>query len=92
MLLTAPPLPVADALGDASLARIRAVLHRSVRVPGRCAHIAFAELLANPIGLKLGPTTTPEPTLRGTSKSDTILNVSTQDSATRPHSRSTTST
>ena len=24
------------------------------------AHIAFAELLANPIGLKLGPTTTPE--------------------------------
>ena len=41
-------------------ALIRAVLHRSVRVPGRCAHIAFAELLANPIGLKLGPTTTPE--------------------------------
>ena len=31
-------------------------------------------------------------TLRGTSKSDTILYVSTQDSATRPHSRSTTST
>src|SRR2546423_9120623 len=24
------------------------------------AHIAFAELLANPIGLKIGPTTTPE--------------------------------
>ena len=24
------------------------------------AHIAFAELLANPIGLKLGPTTTPD--------------------------------
>jgi 3-deoxy-7-phosphoheptulonate synthase len=41
-------------------ALIRAILHRSVRVPGRCAHIAFAELLANPIGLKLGPTTMPE--------------------------------
>ncbi|WP_188271951.1 3-deoxy-7-phosphoheptulonate synthase [Streptomyces sp. CBMA152] len=31
---------------------------RTRRLDG--AHIAFAELLANPIGLKLGPTTTPE--------------------------------
>jgi len=35
---------------------------------------------------------TPDGILRGTSKSDTILNVFTQDSTTRPHSRFTTST
>ena len=34
---------------------------------------------------------TPDATLRDTSKSDTILNVSTQDSTTRPPVRSTTS-
>ena len=38
------------------------------------------------------PGSMPDGTLRGTSKFDTILNVFTQDSTTRPHSRSTTST